>query len=61
MNRLKAITRCGMGRCQGRICGGTAAEILARSSGRRIEEVGQPRAQAPLKPLTFNPPAEALP
>lgn len=61
MNRLKAITRCGMGRCQGRICGGTAAEILASSSGRPIEEVGQPRAQAPLKPLTFKPPAEALP
>lgn len=59
MNRLKAITRCGMGRCQGRLCGGIAAEILAKASGRRIEEVGQPRGQAPIKPLTVRPPAEA--
>ncbi len=29
MNRLKALTRAGMGRCQGRVCGHAAAEILA--------------------------------
>src|SRR5262249_26454134 len=29
MNRLKAVTRIGMGRCQGRMCGLAAAEVLA--------------------------------
>ena len=51
MNRLKALTRVGMGRCQGRMCGLAAAEILAHATGKPIEQVGRLRAQAPLKPL----------
>lgn len=51
MNRLKAMTRCGMGRCQGRLCGGPAAEILAVATGRPVEDVGRLRAQPPLKPV----------
>ena len=51
MNRLKALTRVGMGRCQGRMCGAAAAEIMAQASGRPIDQVGRLRAQAPLKPL----------
>ena len=31
INRLKAFTRIGMGRCQGRVCGHAAAELLARA------------------------------
>lgn len=51
LNRLKAVSRVGMGRCQGRICGGTAAELLAAETGQGIECVGRLRSQAPLKPV----------
>jgi hydrogen cyanide synthase HcnB len=53
MNRLKALTRVGMGRCQGRTCGVAAAEILAHASGHPIAQVGRLRDQAPIKPLPF--------
>lgn len=51
MNRLKAVSRVGMGRCQGRVCGAAAAELLAASTGRPISAVGRLRGQAPVKPL----------
>jgi len=51
MNRLKAQTRCGMGRCQGRFCEIAAAEIAAARPGRDREAVGRLRGQAPVKPL----------
>jgi hypothetical protein len=51
INRLKAVSRVGMGRCQGRICGSAAAELLAAATGREPESVGRLRAQAPLKPV----------
>jgi hydrogen cyanide synthase HcnB len=53
MNRLKALTRVGMGRCQGRTCGVAAAEILAHACGNPVEQVGRLRGQAPIKPLPF--------
>jgi NADPH-dependent 2,4-dienoyl-CoA reductase/sulfur reductase-like enzyme len=51
MNRLKALTRIGMGRCQGRVCGHAAAELLARACGADIESVGRLRGQPPVKPI----------
>lgn len=51
MNRAKAYTRIGMGRCQGRVCGLAAAQILAASKGQPVSEVGRLRGQAPIKPL----------
>lgn len=51
LNRLKAVSRVGMGRCQGRICGGAAAELLAATTGQGIDRVGRLRSQAPLKPV----------
>lgn len=51
VNRLKAFTRVGMGRCQGRVCGAVAAEILARKSNKPIAEVGRLRGQHPVKPI----------
>ncbi|WP_186420185.1 NAD(P)/FAD-dependent oxidoreductase [Bosea sp. CS1GBMeth4] len=51
LNRLKAASRVGMGRCQGRVCGAAAAELLAHETGRGIEAVGRLRAQAPVKPV----------
>jgi NADPH-dependent 2,4-dienoyl-CoA reductase/sulfur reductase-like enzyme len=53
LNRLKALTRVGMGRCQGRVCGLAAAEILAHASGREPRAVGRLRSQAPIKPIPF--------
>ncbi|MFL9924715.1 FAD/NAD(P)-binding oxidoreductase [Herbaspirillum lusitanum] len=51
MNRLKALTRIGMGRCQGRMCGAAATEILAQAAGVPLAQVGRLRGQAPLKPV----------
>ena len=53
INRVKAHCRVGMGRCQGRMCGLAAAEIVAERSGRGIEHIGRLRGQAPIKPLPF--------
>jgi hydrogen cyanide synthase HcnB len=51
MNRLKALSRVGMGRCQGRMCGVAAAEILAHATGQPVQQVGRLRGQAPIKPI----------
>jgi len=51
VNRLKAITRCGMGRCQGRFCGLAAAELTARTLRTPLEAVGRLRTQPPIKPI----------
>ena len=59
MNRAKAFTRVGMGRCQGRVCGPAAAQILAAARGCAVEEVGRLRGQAPVKPLVIRAGAEA--
>jgi NADPH-dependent 2,4-dienoyl-CoA reductase/sulfur reductase-like enzyme len=50
-NRVKAFSRVGMGRCQGRYCGHAAAEIIAHAAMIPIEQVGRLRGQAPVKPL----------
>jgi len=51
LNRLKAFTRIGMGRCQGRVCGHAAAEILARTVGKDVAAVGRLRGNPPIKPI----------
>ncbi|MGZ5131385.1 MAG: FAD-dependent oxidoreductase [Caldimonas sp.] len=51
LNRLKALTRIGMGRCQGRMCAPAAARLLAHAAGCALEDVGRLRSQAPVKPL----------
>ena len=51
MNRAKALTRVGMGRCQGRVCGEAAAELVAQASGHALERVGRLRGQPPVKPI----------
>lgn len=51
LNRLKALTRLGMGRCQGRMCGAAAARLLAQATGARLSEVGRLRGQPPVKPV----------
>lgn len=51
LNRLKSLCRVGMGRCQGRMCGVAAAELLADAAGVSLDRVGRLRAQAPIKPI----------
>ena len=51
INRLKALTRIGMGRCQGRVCGHAAAEILARALAKDVATVGRLRGNPPVKPI----------
>lgn len=54
VNRAKAFSRVGMGRCQGRFCGHASAEIVAQASGVPVQLVGRLRSQAPVKPLMMN-------
>lgn len=51
-NQLKAFTRCGMGPCQGRICGPMVCAIIADALGKPIAEIGAWRPRAPFKPIT---------
>ena len=51
-NQAKAFTRCGMGPCQGRMCGLAAAAILAEATGQSVAETGHLRVRAPIKPIT---------
>jgi NADPH-dependent 2,4-dienoyl-CoA reductase/sulfur reductase-like enzyme len=50
-NRAKALSRVGMGRCQGRYCGLAAAEVIAAEAGVPVETVGRLRGAAPVKPI----------
>lgn len=54
LNRLKALTRVGMGRCQGRMCGDAAALVLAAETGQPLADVGRLRAQPPVKPFPIS-------
>jgi NADPH-dependent 2,4-dienoyl-CoA reductase/sulfur reductase-like enzyme len=51
VNRAKALSRVGMGRCQGRVCGPPAAEVLAATLGVPVAAVGRLRGQPPVKPI----------
>jgi NADPH-dependent 2,4-dienoyl-CoA reductase/sulfur reductase-like enzyme len=52
-NQMKAFTRCGMGPCQGRMCGLTVTEIIAAEQNMSAAEVGHYRVRAPVKPVTL--------
>ena len=53
VNKAKAFTRIGMGRCQGRYCGYAGAELVAYTLGQPIEKASRLRGQAPVKPLAI--------
>lgn len=59
INRAKALCRVGMGRCQGRVCGAAAAEILAAEIGISTDSVGRLRSQPPIKPIAVGDLAES--
>ena len=52
VNQLKAWTRCGMGPCQGRMCGETAASLVAANAGGR-ERAGLWTARVPIRPVAM--------
>jgi thioredoxin reductase/bacterioferritin-associated ferredoxin len=52
-NQLKAFLRCGMGPCQGRLCGLTVSELIAAARGVSPAEVGHYRLRPPVKPITL--------
>jgi hypothetical protein len=49
---MKAFLRCGMGPCQGRLCGLTVTELIAEHRGVSPQEVGYYRLRPPVKPIT---------
>jgi len=52
-NQAKAFLRCGMGPCQGRLCGLTVTELISRARGVAPAEVGYYRLRPPVKPITL--------
>jgi NADPH-dependent 2,4-dienoyl-CoA reductase/sulfur reductase-like enzyme len=51
-NQLKAFTRCGMGPCQGRMCGVAVAEVLAAARNVPVRDIEPYRTRFPTKPVT---------
>jgi NADPH-dependent 2,4-dienoyl-CoA reductase/sulfur reductase-like enzyme len=52
-NQAKSFGRCGMGPCQGRLCGLTVTEVIAKARGVSAAEVGYYRIRPPIKPITL--------
>jgi NADPH-dependent 2,4-dienoyl-CoA reductase/sulfur reductase-like enzyme len=52
-NQLKAFRRCGMGACQGRLCGTTVSELMADATGSTPAEIGHFHLRPPVKPITL--------
>ncbi|MBD1554551.1 NAD(P)/FAD-dependent oxidoreductase [Pseudomonas typographi] len=52
-NQAKAFGRCGMGPCQGRLCGLTVTEVIAKARGVSPGDVGYYRIRPPIKPITL--------
>ncbi|AJE47536.1 FAD-dependent oxidoreductase [Celeribacter indicus] len=52
-NQLKALTRCGMGPCQGRQCGHVVSRMLAEMRGETPDQSDLFRIRPPLKPVTL--------
>jgi len=50
-NQLKAFSRCGMGPCQGRMCGLTVAQLIAETHQMPMADVGYYRIRPPIKPV----------
>lgn len=53
VNSIKQFTRCGMGHCQGRMCGPGLAEIAADAAGTTADAVGTLRVRQPFRPVTL--------
>jgi NADPH-dependent 2,4-dienoyl-CoA reductase/sulfur reductase-like enzyme len=58
-SQTKSFSRCGMGPCQGRLCGLTVAELLAEAHAKPVAEVGYYRIRPPIKPVSLGDLAES--
>lgn len=52
-NQIKSFNRCGMGPCQGRLCGLTVTEVIAHERRVSPEDTGYYRIRPPIKPITL--------
>ncbi len=53
VNEVKLFTRCGMGQCQGRMCGPPLAEITAAELSRSPKTVGSLQTRQPFRPVSL--------
>lgn len=53
INSIKTLTRTGMGRCQGRNCLGTLAEIVHAETKCELSDGAFPRVRPPVKPISI--------
>jgi bacterioferritin-associated ferredoxin len=60
-DQVKSLLRCGMGPCQGRLCGPVVSEVIAGELGRPPAEIGYFRVRPPLRPLRLEELAEMEP
>ncbi len=51
IEEIKRLTRIGMGPCQGRTCIPLVAGIIARKTGKKIEEIKIPITRIPVRPV----------
>jgi thioredoxin reductase/bacterioferritin-associated ferredoxin len=58
-NEIKSMARCGMGPCQGRMCGSALVEIVAAASNTAPEANRPLRVRPPIKPITLGEMANA--
>lgn len=52
-NEVRAIARCGMGNCEGRMCAQIIARFVARETGHSLTHVGLFRPRPPIYPLSI--------
>ena len=53
VNEIKRVTRCGMGQCQGRICGPALTEIAAAAAHVEPPAAGRLTMRQPLRPVSL--------
>jgi NAD(P)H-nitrite reductase large subunit len=51
VSAIRMLTRAGMGRCQGRMCGGSVADLLALDLGQPVEAAGEATPRPPIFPV----------
>ncbi len=52
-NEIKAMIRCGMGPCQGRMCSSAIFELIAEGSNIPPQKIRQHRLRPPIKPVSL--------
>ena len=52
-NDIKAMIRCGMGPCQGRMCSSAVLELIVEGTGEAPERIRQHRLRPPVKPVNL--------